>query len=162
MKLRFVLSAAIVAVSSALVTYIAVAAPFAQPKTTVATQLSYQSTSYTVAAGATQSEILVPVTNRPIHMMVAMTDASDRGLGSVTIMRAARSGGTNILAWVGVDMASNTSSSYVNEGSGLQKGMHVMYADLAAQLDVQIQNDSHLQLVNTGPTPMTVVVTFMY
>jgi hypothetical protein len=163
MKLRFAVSAAVAAVSSALVTYIAVAAPFAQPKTTVATQVSYQSTSYTIAPGATQSEILVPVTNRPIHMMITAMNNIDRGVASLTLLRAT-GGSNNFLQWFGADIASNRTNgpAQFDQGFGATKGAHVTYADYGSTVDVQVQNDSHLQIVNNFNMPMTVVVTFMY
>jgi hypothetical protein len=162
MKPAFALSTTAAAVSFAFVSSIASAAPFAQPQSVVATQESYQSVSYTVAAHSKLTEILVPVTNRPIHMMAACAEQNDPGLGSATIMRLSN-GFSNSLEWVGADLGGNRSGN-ANIGTGIEEpaGTHIIYADYFSYVDVEVQNDAHLQIQNNYDSPVKVIITFTY
>jgi hypothetical protein len=155
MKLAF-LAAAIV-----LATLAADAAPFPQPgAVVVATSISYKSRQYTIATGATQKGIEVPVSNRPIHMMVATTTDEDRAIGEATLMRVP----DHFLEWLGADLGSQSESPPVplNSGFSTSPGTHIMYADFLRAVDVQVETADKIQLKNNFGVPVTVIVTFIY
>jgi hypothetical protein len=155
MKLAFLASAIVLA------TLAADAAPFPQPQAVVvATSIGYKSRQYTIASGATEKGIEVPVSLRPVHLMIATTTDEDRGFGEATIMRAAG----QFLQWLGADYASQNGSTPValNSGFSTSPGTHIMYADFLKDVDVQVETADKIQLKNTFGAPVTVIVTFMY
>jgi hypothetical protein len=159
MKFGFAACAALVAFAT---TGVVSAAPFALPQKTLSTTLGYQSTSYTIPVGGKQTEIMMPVANRPIHIMVTSVATSNAGMASGTIYRAANDG-NNYLMWLADDIASNESSTAsISQGATATQGTHIMYADYMGWVDVQVQNDSHIQILNNGTHTATVVVTLMY
>lgn len=147
------------AIASALATAGAVAEPFAQPQSTVATQMTYKSIKYTIDAGKTVTGIAIPVADRPIHMMVVCTMPLDRGIGSVTLMRV---NGT-FLEWVGTDIATNSDgTAEVEAGFSHTEGARIMFADINRSVEVEVQNDASIQIENKSSSTAKVVVTLMY
>lgn len=149
------------AATSTVIAFTAMAAPFAQPQSTVATTIGYKSTQYVIKPGQTAKGIQIPVSQRPVRMMVANLTNGYQGVGEVTILRVP----TDYLMWVGTDYASNGTQATIERGHGANAGQHIMYADYTGQIDVQVQNSNHIQIVNPSQNDQgnaTVIVTFMW
>lgn len=146
------------ATAAGLAALAAVAAPFSS----TVQQASYVTATYTVAAGKTSTGILLPVENRPIHLMVACTTNGDRGMGSVTIMREV-GGANNVLSWVGEDLHSNIGGdATIAQGLNIARNTHILYADYNGQVDVQLNTADTIHIANKTNAAETVVVTMMY
>lgn len=152
MKVGF-LAAALAA--AAFAGHAAVADPF--PKTVVATKIGYQSIAYTVKKGATLKNIAIPVTNRPVRMMVTNITPYYQGVGDATLIAVP---GVSVM-WVGTDTYAATNGT-TEHGSSQNKGTHMLWADYAATVDVQIEDPTTLQIHNGTGEAQNVIITFTW
>jgi hypothetical protein len=138
---------AALAASCALACACANAAPFPQPDSSTSTQIGYKTYHFTIKPGQTIGNIAVPVSNRPIHLMVSSFLPSDQGVGEATLQRLPGIG----LQWVGLDFASNTGqrghAPTVTAGDTNAGMTHILYADAGGYLEVIAQDTNNIELV---------------
>jgi hypothetical protein len=110
-----------------------------------------------VKKGETLKGIKVPVVNRPVHMIVTDTTPYYTGVGELAITAFP---GTTMM-WTGTDLASDGKTA-IDYGSSQGPGTHMMWADYASTVDVQVQDQKTIQIKNKSGEAQTVIVTFMW
>jgi hypothetical protein len=114
--------------------------------------------TYSVAAGATGKAILVPATDTPISVTCVQNAVGFRGVGQATLLRVG-STPPNFLEWVGTDIATTA----ITSGFSATAGTHIIYCDYVGKtVDLQVQDANHVQIVNTGGSNATGVITFTW
>jgi len=116
--------------------------------------VSYHQLEFTINSGGTTPAITVPAVSVPIHMMVAGNTCENRVVGQATILRAPHA---KLLEWVGMDMGRAVTSNYTAVA-----GTHIIYADFAGNVDVQVASAIAIQIHNHAPNAQHVVLTFIY
>lgn len=123
----------------------------------------YLQKTITIASGQMKEGIEIPARNVPVHMMVSVPTFGDRGVGEVTISHV---GPENpFLMWVGIDTATNgdTTPAKITANAGpASAGVHVVYADNAKLVDVQVDTTNSLRIENAGKSSVKVVITFTW
>jgi len=125
---------------------------------TSSTTISYQQLEFTIQPGSTRPPIPVPAVNQPIHMMVAMTTAENRGVGEVTLLRTPRNANPmNEFLGVGLDIESNVVGACglvagrpISAGYSSTAGTHIIYADYCGNVDVQFASAKQIQIYNNA------------
>jgi hypothetical protein len=156
MKLGLILVAA---AASVFATSAVNAAPFASRQSVVATKTGYQSIQYNIKNNDVRNGIKIPVTNRPVHMMVTDITPYYQGIGDVTLVA---NPGTQMI-WIGADYEANASgTATVDHGSAQNKGAHIMWVGGMTTVDVEVQNETTIQIRNTSGEAQAVIVTFTW
>lgn len=111
---------------------------------------------FSVAAGATSHQILIPVANMPVSLTCASNTPGYRGVGQATILRVSPNA---FLEWVGMDIA----TAAISAGYSGTNGDHMIYCSYTDQyLEIQIHSDTAIQVKNNSPIPMTGIITFSW
>jgi uncharacterized phosphosugar-binding protein len=114
----------------------------------------------TLQPGASSAAIPVPAVNRPVHMMIAVSTSSDRGVGEATIMRTKPA---SVLVWTGIDYATNTgSASQVSAGAAKNSGRHIIYADAGGSVDIEVKSAEDIKVHNGSTVVQTAILTFTW
>ena len=145
------LTAAAVAFSS----HAATAVPFTS--TVVSRTIGYKSVEYTINNKATHKSIAVPVVGRPVHIMVTDVTPYFPGVGEAVL--DANQGTT--LIWSGHDFYSDQ-HNFTEYGSSQNAGTHILWADYAGTVDVQVENENTIQIHNASGGTQNVIVTFTW
>lgn len=146
---------AVTAVAMTLVSHAAAAAPFTS--TVIARTIGYKSIEYTINNKATHKSIAVPVVGRPVHIMV--TDVTPYFPGAGEAVLVANQGTT--LIWSGHDFYSDQHNTR-EFGSSQNPGAHILWADYVGTVDVQVENETTLQIHNASGGTQNVIVTFTW
>lgn len=146
---------ALAVAASAFIAPATMADPFSS--TVVATKIGYKSTQYTVKTGHVLNNIKIPVTHRPVRMLVTNTTPYYWGVGDVTMQS---SPGTTLI-WEGSDYRAAVSGT-TDYGSAQGKGTHILWADSSGTVDVQEQDEQTIQVKNTSGEAQTLIITFMW
>ena len=97
--------------------------------------------TYSLAAGANSAPI-TPATNRSVLVMGCCTTAADVSVGQVSLLHIAG----NSIRWVGLE---SFSPAAITSGSGGPAGTHIVWIDLAHQVDIRVASADTI-LIHTG------------
>jgi hypothetical protein len=112
---------------------------------------------YNLAAGATSPGIVVPAFNTPVSVTCTQNAVGFRGVGQATMLRT--SVAPQFLEWVGMDIA----TSAITSNFSAAKGTHIIYCDYVGKtVDMQVNSAGAIQIVNTGSSQATGVITFVW
>jgi hypothetical protein len=110
--------------------------------------------SYSLAPGASSAPITPPA-GQPVQVMGVQNEVNFRGVGQVTMLRAAGS----FLEWTGLE---STSPSSITEGFSGTSGTHILYLDFSHQVDLQVSNGDSFMVHNASTGLRTGVVTLIW
>jgi hypothetical protein len=120
----------------------------------VSTAISYKQQCYSIPTESASANILLPVKNRPIHLMATNNTAGYEGVAEATIVHS--SGG--FFQWVAVDY----SSGAVSKGSSNTAFTIIFATDYEGSVTLELKNASTLYIINMEPITQNVCLTMTW
>lgn len=114
--------------------------------------------TFTIASGGTTSLIPIPA-NRPIKLIAATLSVGQRGMGEASLLAPSPEG---FIEWLGYSFDYYQGALALTEGYSAAAGTHMIYADYAGYIDVQVADAAHIQIHNANPAAQKVKVLLIY
>jgi hypothetical protein len=121
---------------------VAVTFTCAQRATAVVNTANATLIPYNLAAGGF-SPAIMPVANQPVLLMGTCTTPNYRGVGHVSLLRIAGTGG--FIEWAGIN---STNLGTITHGFSATTGTNIVAIDFANQVHVQVLNPDKIRVHN--------------